>query len=273
MQTNSNEFVSQQYKDSSKLKTRINIHELYSTNPQDWHKWVFSKISLPSDANVVEFGCGSGALWQKNLSEVVDSIHVLVTDNSEGMLAEAKQSLGNHSSFSFKTMDIQGHDLESNFFDVAIANHMLYHVPNISQALLGIQRILKPSGIFYASTNGTDHLKEIYKYVRDFDADIPYIKPLNSQYFGLETGLSQLEDYFDEVNLVRFDSHLEIPHAHELADFIFSISPSTKDVLVQNGLSEAFIQHLESKKDSRGVITVTKDTGLFICKGPKLRMN
>jgi len=269
MKTNSNEFLSEQYKDSSKLETRINIHERYSTNKQDWHEWVFQNISFPGDGSVVEFGCGTGALWKKNLLNLESSIRVLLTDHSDGMLAQAKQALEHHPSFSFKTMDIQRIPIESSSADVAIANHMLYHVPDISQALSEIQRVLKPAGTFYASTNGFVHLKEVYEYAAGFDSSLPYIKPLNAQYFGLETGVSQLNEHFDEVHLIRFDSHLEIPAAEELADFIFSISPSFKAALMEKGALVDFTKYLNSKKDSRGFIPVTKDAGLFVCKVPK----
>ena len=42
-------------------------------------------------------------------------------------------------------------------FDAVIANSMLYHVPDRARALAEIQRILKPSGRFYASTIGEQH--------------------------------------------------------------------------------------------------------------------
>lgn len=269
MKTNTREFVNEQYKDSSKLETRINIHELYSTNQQDWHDWVFRHFAFPANARVVEFGCGSGALWQKNIAKLDESLQVLITDYSAGMLAKAKRSIGDHPSFSFRAMDIQQIEMENNSVDVAIANHMLYHVPNIKQALSEIGRILKPTGMFYASTNGLAHLKEIYEYAAGFDASLPFSKPSNARHFGLETGVEQLNEYFDEVRLIRFDCHLEIPHAEALADFIFSIGSSLKQELLERQLLDTFMQYLDDKKDGRGLIKVTKDAGLFICQNPK----
>ncbi|MFC3770117.1 hypothetical protein ACFOSW_15580 [Paenibacillus sp. GCM10012303] len=62
---------------------------------------------------------------------------------------------------------------------------------------------------------------------------------------------------------------MEIPVAKELADFIFSISPSFKAALMEKGALVEFTQYLNSKKDRRGFIPVTKDAGLFVCKVPK----
>ena len=50
----------QQYKDSSNLDARANLHRLYSTSPLDWHKWVFDQLDLQPGTAVLECGCGPG---------------------------------------------------------------------------------------------------------------------------------------------------------------------------------------------------------------------
>lgn len=68
MRTNSNQFLNQQYVNSSKLDARIRLHKEYSTNRIDWHEWVFDNIQFDDESNIIEFGCGSGYLWTENLS-------------------------------------------------------------------------------------------------------------------------------------------------------------------------------------------------------------
>jgi 16S rRNA G1207 methylase RsmC len=66
MPINSKEFLEKQYGISNNLDIRSRLHELYSTNKEDWHKWLFKNFQINNDAKIVEFGCGSGVLWAKN---------------------------------------------------------------------------------------------------------------------------------------------------------------------------------------------------------------
>jgi hypothetical protein len=53
-----------QYRNADNLNARIAIHERFSTNPQGWFPWVWDILSeLPAQADVLELGCGSGAIW------------------------------------------------------------------------------------------------------------------------------------------------------------------------------------------------------------------
>lgn len=58
------------------------------------------------------------------------------------------------SRFNFKIVNAESIPFEEESFDVVIANHMLYHVPNINKALKEINRVLKSEGILFASTVG-----------------------------------------------------------------------------------------------------------------------
>lgn len=51
-----------QYKTADKLNARIGLHELYSTNKQNWQNWVFEQLELPANAKILELGCGTANL-------------------------------------------------------------------------------------------------------------------------------------------------------------------------------------------------------------------
>ena len=89
----------------------------------------------------------------------------MLSDFSEGMLEQARQNLKSSLSlFQFNVIDAQSIPFDNASFDIVIANHMLYHVPNRSKAFSEIKRVLKPSGRFYSSTGGCTHLKELRPY-------------------------------------------------------------------------------------------------------------
>lgn len=265
MLTNSDEYVKDQYNNAEKLDLRIAVHDLYSKSNGDWHEWVFDQMQVGDRANIIEFGCGSGVLWKKNRAKVKPDWTITLTDGSEGMLEQARQNLGESEQMDFKVIDIQRTGLEHASFDVAIANHMLYHVPDLSLAFQEIHRVLKENGTLYASTNGHAHLQEIYEWVAEFDARLPFSKPGNSDHFGLETATAKLEPYFGRIQLKRFESHLEVTDVLHLAEFIFSIGPQLKDALHDRGVFPAFISFLESKRSEGGYNRITKDSGLLIC--------
>ncbi|MEI6580515.1 MAG: class I SAM-dependent methyltransferase, partial [Eubacteriales bacterium] len=77
------------------------------------------------------------------------------------MVDQAKALFSHNPIFTFEQIDIQDIPYENNSFDIVIANHMLYHVPNMEKALSEVFRVLKPDGCFYATTLGRNSLKEL----------------------------------------------------------------------------------------------------------------
>ena len=62
--TDQHYLTNKQYKDAGNLDARIEIHRRFSTNSYGWFNWVFDTLeTLPKEANVLELGTGSGALW------------------------------------------------------------------------------------------------------------------------------------------------------------------------------------------------------------------
>ena len=55
-----------QYQDASNISARINLHSLYSQNPQGWFPWIYEQLDLKSNMKVLELGCGDGELWKEN---------------------------------------------------------------------------------------------------------------------------------------------------------------------------------------------------------------
>ena len=61
-----------------------------------------------------------------------------------------------------------------NYFDIIIANHMLYHVKNINITLSEIRRVLKDTGLFFAATISKKNMKEIRHWIKKFSLNIDY---------------------------------------------------------------------------------------------------
>ena len=80
-------FAQNQYATSTRLETRISIHEKYSRNKQPFGEWIVSHYHLEPGQRVLELGCGTGSMWHG--VQIPDGCHVTLTDLSEGMLETA----------------------------------------------------------------------------------------------------------------------------------------------------------------------------------------
>jgi ubiquinone/menaquinone biosynthesis C-methylase UbiE len=251
---------SDQYKDSSNLDARVVIHQRFSTNPYGWFKWVFDTLlKLPENARILELGCGHGLLWRENIARIPAGWNLTLSDLSPGMLDAAWRNLVvTGRAFQFKEIDAQSIPFEDEAFDAVIANHMLYHVPDRVKATIEIKRVLKPGGRVFATTIGEHHMKEMmgwYARVHVSKVSESFANP-----FTLENGREQLQPYFPNVALSRYEDNLEITEIEPIMAYIRSgmrVSELSEDEL------ENLQSDLERELSENGKIFISKDSGLF----------
>jgi ubiquinone/menaquinone biosynthesis C-methylase UbiE len=218
-------YLKKQYQDASNLNDRIQIHVRFSTNRYSWHRWVFDQIELPEHAPVLELGCGPGRLWAENLERIPAGWQITLTDFSPGMLEEARRNLAGARPFAFEVADAQAIPFGDATFDGVIANHMLYHVPDLPRVLAEIRRVLKPDGQFYATTIGETHLRELHDLAARFDPALVGWGGSLAHRFRLENGTAQLAPFFGHVVLRRYDDALVVTAAEPIVAFVASSDP------------------------------------------------
>ena len=173
-------------------------------------------------SDVLEVGCGNGNLWYANLDRIPPGLRLTLTDFSEGMIGEARARLGGLATYS--VADVQELPFADASFDLVIANHMLFHVPDRERALDEIARALRSGGDVVATTNGRDHLRELR---------VPGSEQW-SRNFGLENGPAQLARHFVDVEVELFPDSLEVTEIEPLLDFVRSlVTPATDRGLAQ----------------------------------------
>ena len=106
-----------------------------------------SGTSYPAGSSVLEAGCGIGAQTQI-LSRRNPAAHITSIDISEKSIAEARQRLhhGEISNVTLHRASILDMPYPDECFDHVFVCFVLEHIPNPSQALAEINRILKPGG-------------------------------------------------------------------------------------------------------------------------------
>ena len=268
---NDREIISFQYNSDKNLSDRQALHRGFSTNEYGWENWVFDKYTFNPGDRVIEFGCGNGTTWKSNKNRIPEDIKVTLTDLSEGMLSIAKDNLsGIEQIIDYSFMDIQRITYEDSSFDKAIANHMLYHIQNRDLAISEIARILKPDGIFYATTNSIYNMRGLKALVRDFDSRLDNASFSVANEFGLEDGVDQLTKHFKSVERLVYEDSLHITEAKPLADYVLSLKGhiNIQEIMTESRIKD-FHEYLSEIILREGSIDIPKRSGIFIAKKPK----
>ena len=253
--------IIEQYKNAKNLNDRICLHEKYSTNSQGWFNWLFEKIDFSKVNRLLELGCGNGKLWQENKIDLRNR-EIFLSDISEGMVDEVRNKLG--SDFNCIVADAEKIPFKDAYFDSIIANHVLFYLNDLNQGLKEISRVLKPNGVLYCSTYGSNHMKEITDIVQSFDSRINLSNHSLYDVFGLENGESILKQYFTSIQRIDYQDALEITEYNPLIYYILSCHGNQNEILGPR-LSE-FKEYIEELLQNDGKIVVTKQAGLFVCE-------
>lgn len=252
--TDPTHLLREQYRDSSNLNARYNLHERFSTNPYAWHRWLFDQLALAPGQAVLEVGCGNDLLWLKNYDRLPALPGLVLSDLSPGMLTAARETLRAMTLLPrFVVADAQALPFSAEAFDVVIANHMLYHVPNRERAIAELRRVLRPSGRLYAATNGRKHMRELLGALTERIDDV--------HGFGLENGVKQLATCFSNVEVRRHDNALAITEVEPVLAYVRSDLPTSALRLEEVERLRASVAHAIA---ADGVFHVTKDAGLLI---------
>lgn len=262
LQLNSNEErIIKNYQNAVNLKIRIKLHELYSQNKQGWFPWLYKQIDFNKVNKLLEIGCGDGNLWENNELNMRNR-EIFLSDISEGMLNAARKKLGEE--FSYMVIDCQHIPFKKEYFDAVIANHVLFYIHDMDKGLREINRVLKAQGIFYCSTYGNKHMQEITQLVKEFDSEITLSNHVLYEKFGLENGKMILSEFFHDIELYKYDDELIVDDYKPLFDYIISCHGNQTERL--QGKMNEFQLFLEKKVSDSGLIKVTKQAGVFVCK-------
>jgi ubiquinone/menaquinone biosynthesis C-methylase UbiE len=252
--------LTDQYRDASNLNARITLHQRFSTNNTPWQRWVFDHFSLTGCGDILDLGCGPGDLWVENSDWIPRDWAVTLSDLSPGMVETARHNLGNscHHRFTYGVLDAQAIPFPDRHFNIVIANHMMYHVPDRDELLYEVYRVLQPGGRLYATTNGREHLQELHELVASF---CPQAETTNvATQFGLENGAAQLSRHFDRVTRHRQENALLVTEAEPLIAYVRSMV--CQPALGQN--LEALSLAIREQIAAQGAIHIQKDSGLFV---------
>src|SRR5260221_7696648 len=195
----------QAYATDELLLVRQRTHELYSIPKINFAEWVLDRITWEGNEHVLDVGSGPGTYFDL-LRDRIPNGELVAGDLSLGMTRIAQQ---HPEAGHVLNLDAQTLPFEAGSFDVVLANHMLYHIPDLDTALSEIRRVLRPTGCLIAATNSQFNLPEFEQLIRRtyglLGAVGPDIQPMRptAHNFHLEDGAMKLSRHFYAV--ARFD--------------------------------------------------------------------
>jgi SAM-dependent methyltransferase len=255
------------YADDRYLRSRMAIYAYAETAASPG--WRTSVIPWDGTQIVADVGCGNGF----DLRQLVPQgrcRHAIGLDLSAGML-RSLEDLRQHGGLSLVQADAQQLPLPGGSVDVAMAMHMLYHVPDIPAAIGELRRITRPSGTVLASTNSPVHLAEIDDLLAaavSSQLGRP-ARALPALSFTTENGTALLSREFSSVTLRTFEVPLSIPsvppvigYAGSLRDPVLGWAGEPLDF---DAVLGDIAVRVEETIQAQGSFRVTTHMGIFIC--------
>ena len=257
--TGADQSLKTQYLNSTNVAARIRLHSEYSVNQEGWFPWLYRMSEIQDGMNILEIGCGNGALWLENMNHIPPHVHITLSDISDGMLRDARNSI-NDERFSFSCFNAEKIPFEDETFDVVYANHMLFYCDDIDLVLKECHRVLKKGGKLICSTYSKRHMKEITELVQEFDKDIVLSSDVLYERFGLNNGNEILNRYFGSVECIRYEDFIEISDSEPLINYIVSCHGNQNRILIDHYRE---FRDFVADKVKNG-FHITKDAGIFI---------
>jgi SAM-dependent methyltransferase len=249
-----------QYRTPQRLNARFELHRRFSQQTEDFLTWTTRMLPVMPGQRSLDVGCGPARLWQ-TFAELPNGVQVMLADFSAGMIGTACHALKTDRRFGFVQADVQTLPMSTATFDGVVANHMLYHVPDIGRAVAELGRVLKPKGWLCTACNGVGHVQEIYQLASRFTR-----KPMAADpglRYSLENGADFLAELFTEIRVLYHAGNLWVTEAQPLVDYILTIWSEDDG---EPGWVEQLLAEIEGQIARFGGVQITRSTGLILAR-------
>lgn len=260
------DYVDKQYGDDRNLFARQAIYVYQHPRLQLWSSSL-DLAALRGDEAVLDVGCGNGR-YLATLRSRQHHGFICGADLSAGMLRTARSAAGDAP---LLVSDAQTLPFRADSFDVALAMHMLYHVPDRVQAIAELRRVVRPGGIALALTNSERHFRELDELLiacADTTVGTSRVRSRASlTLFTVENGRPELEAAFDHVTAQLFESVLVVDVVEPVVAYARSMGVFVVD---DDGELEAVINELERRVAgiiaAEGAFRITTACATFVCR-------
>lgn len=260
-------YLAYQYGDAEKLRVRIDTHARYSELSGEFRDWLMEQAAIEPGQRVLDVGCGPGAY---HAAIAAAGARAVATDASPGMAAEARgAALAAGLPVTALIADAQELPLRDATFERVMANHMLYHVPDIERALREMRRVLMPGGRVVLATNAAGNYAALDELHRAAAAAHGFTATsADSSRFTLDD-LPLVQSVFPTARMVERRDALLFDDAAPVARFYASYHVDDIEQRPADGshrplLMAEMVRLVREIIAREGVLRISKSAGCFI---------
>jgi ubiquinone/menaquinone biosynthesis C-methylase UbiE len=241
-------------------------------------RWALRLIPSWQTAKLLDAGGG----WGRFVWPLVDTYHlsgqnIVLTDLSAGMLQTAGEEATQRAvSINRVICDIQAVPFPNQHFDIVMANHVLYHLQDISHGVKELARVTKFDGHLLATTNSDKITATIiaFHYQALEILGVPF-DPEPPSSFSMENGGALFAAYFRRVDQHYYKDETLFNDAAEFRATYESIG-RYRNLLPRDDISEQVKSDLpriveqlaQDVIDREGVLRSPTLMGAFVCTDP-----
>lgn len=251
------------YADDTHLAKRRAIWS-YREPPVDLPAWALGLVELTGREAVLDAGCGPGT-YLARLRAAGHTGTLVGLDLSAGMAAAAAAHgpavVGDTAALPFS----------DERFDLVLAMHTLYHLPDIPAGISELRRVLRQGGAAIVATNGAGHVAELARLPveavrRLYGVDLP--NSMAAWRFRLEDAPALLAASFSRVDRHDVPGRLRVPDADAVVAYVDSMQGFQEGVpaYVEWGRVLEEVRRLVTREiDAHGAFRATASVGCLVC--------
>ncbi|HEU5347028.1 MAG TPA: class I SAM-dependent methyltransferase [Ktedonobacterales bacterium] len=267
----------------------MGLQSRFSTNPIPIIDWELGLIDLSNVRKALDAGCGTGNFLVPLARRLTpQGATVIGLDLSAGTLGQAQARVKAEGlAVTCVIGDVETLPFDDCSFDLALANYMLYHVPDLDHAIAQLRRVLRPGGTLIAATNGQGHMRDIWRMVEQAVADVNLPRQSVAEImereraagemsFQLDNGAEWLCRHFSDVRIEHYPDELHVSEVEPLVAYVESMW--SLDVMLENAAAtddertvlrarilDRFHEIIQERIAADGVVRIAKETGAFVC--------
>jgi SAM-dependent methyltransferase len=188
-------------------------------------------------------------------------------DLSAGMLLSARPQAGTDP---LLVGDAQALPFADDSFDVTLAMHMLYHVPDRARAIAELRRVLRPDGVALVVTNSNTHFEQLDDLLVECALAVTGVErmPVRAHIsFTVENAPAELGAVFPSVETRLLESELIVDEVEPVLDYARSMSAFVADTERElDGVLEELGRRVRATIRDDGAFRVRTAGGCFACR-------
>ena len=166
----------------------------------------FAAVAEKRPARVLDVGCGPGDLTERFVKEVGADVKAIDLSMRMVELARAR-------GIDAQVADAEHLPFVDGEFDCVFAGWVLYHVPNLGQAIAECARVLRPGGRLVASSYFEDNMSELWELIEG-------IAPRDPLSFNHANGAELLRRHFSKVEQRDVSATVTFPDSQTMRAFV-----------------------------------------------------